>query len=483
MGEDVYNNIISSYNLIYNNLNILECGSSDLGLDTKSFRENNNCYYIEAVPESFEYFLKNASNINIDNVFNYALFDKCGEIDFTLTSHGGNSSYCHLEDHMYELTHIHNSQFKTIKVKTITYKYFIENIIKKNIDILILDVEGCEVLLLNSFKNLSPNQLPKIICIECGYDWEERKKILLELGYTLDFYGSNNCYASIGEISKNMDVIRNINLNNKSFVWYGKELYSNDLLNFNSLNNILNIECSHHMGDNFINFMFFTKIKDFIEDNNIIINYYCWEQYHNNLKDFNPSSNINIHSLSEPYQKTYYELWQGGRTKTLTPVDSSKNIEDQLVYMFNLFLTDFNFNISVDSWYYENLNIKKWFDDLPIKYKDIEVLIVNSSPRSGQYNYNKDKWDKEIIELSKKYKIATTEFVSDDIINLSDFNLKDITAISINVDYIIGINTGPLLPLFNTYTLERVKNIYIFGGSFKHPKTICNLPNITSCNL
>jgi hypothetical protein len=111
------------------------------------------------------------------------------------------------------------------------------------------------------------------------------------------------------------------------------------------------------------------------------------------------------------------------------------------------------------------------------------VLIINSTPLSNQYDYNPSIWNAEIIELSKHYKIATTEFVSSDILCLDKFKLKDITAVSLNVSYIIGINTGALLPLFNTYTLEKVKKIYVFGGVFKHEKVISNPPNLLSCDL
>ena len=213
--ESVYECITNSYYLNFNNLNILECGSSDLGLDTKNFRHNNNCYYIEPLLESFNYFIKNAENIKIENVYNFAISDVCGNHDFHVSSHGGNSSLCHSDDHINELINVHNSTFKTTQVVSVTYKFFIENIIYKNIDILILDVEGAEIRILQSFKFLTINQIPKIICIECGYDWNERKKLLLELGYSLDFYSGNNCYASIGQIDKNLDVIKFIKVKNR----------------------------------------------------------------------------------------------------------------------------------------------------------------------------------------------------------------------------------------------------------------------------
>ena len=228
--KSVYHYITESYDLKYNNLNILECGASDLALDTKPFRLTNNCYYIEPVPESVEYLKKYAPDISNNNIFNYALHNFNGETTFTVTSHGGNSSYNHSEEHKNELINHYNSSFTDIKVKTITFKKFIEEKIKKNIDILVLDVEGCESIILESFKELTANQLPTIICIECGYEWERKKKLLIELGYNLDFYGFNNCYASFGDINKHRDIIKQFNLDNKSFVWYGKTLYTNDLL-------------------------------------------------------------------------------------------------------------------------------------------------------------------------------------------------------------------------------------------------------------
>ena len=230
MSRSVHTYITNAYDLNYVNLNILECGASDRALDTEAFRLTNNCYYIEPIPESVAHLKQNAPNINHNNIFNYALHNYCGETVFTLTSHGGNSSYNHSNEHIDELVNQHKSTFTTITVQTITFKHFILNKIMTNIDILVLDVEGCELIILESFKDLTANQLPKILCIEVGYDWDERKKVLLELGYTLDFYGFNNCYASFGQINKRVDAIKQFNLENRSFVWYGKTLYTNELL-------------------------------------------------------------------------------------------------------------------------------------------------------------------------------------------------------------------------------------------------------------
>jgi len=215
-----------AYNIKFNNLNILECGAG-AAQETKDFCETNNCYYIEAHFSEYEELKR--SNYN---VYHYALSNINDILSFTITSHGGNSSLSHSELHKKELIDNYNSTFTEVFVPGITYKNFIENIIKKNIDILILDVEGHELTILNTFFELDVSQLPKIICIECGYDWIERKKILLQLGYELDFYEFNNCYLSHStyKCEKNTSQMDCFNRENPRFIWNNYLVYENELI-------------------------------------------------------------------------------------------------------------------------------------------------------------------------------------------------------------------------------------------------------------
>ena len=41
-------------------------------------------------------------------------------------------------------------------------------------------------------------------------------------------------------------------------------------------------------------------------------------------------------------------------------------------------------------------------------------------------------------------------------------SVKDIAAISINVDVVIAIHTGPFIGLLNVFTINRVKQFYVF---------------------
>lgn len=228
---------------------------------------------------------------------------------------------------------------------------------------------------------------------------------------------------------------------------------------------IIDVECSNHLGDNIINFIFFYKIKDFIEQNNIIIHYYCLSQYHKNLLEFKSSENIKIFK----HENKGYVLWQA-----LTPY--SHFIEDKLCNMFNIFLKHYNIPISVDSFEYQDPELLTRYENLDDKYKNLDILIINSKPLSGQYHYDIESWNDFIIRLSKKYLLTTTEKVNDNILSLHDMSVKNIAAIALKVKKIIAINTGPSIPLYNTDILNNVEVIYLFGANgdkFKTRKIAC----------
>lgn len=241
---------------------------------------------------------------------------------------------------------------------------------------------------------------------------------------------------------------------------------------------IIEVQNGHHLGDNIINFIFFSQIKKSIEDNNIIIHYYCLQQYHKNLLEFKCSENIKLFE----YENKGYVLWQGGQNARLQPV--LHWIEDNLCRMFNVFLTHHNLPISVNSFEYQDPDLFKRYENLDNKYKNIDILIINSEPLSSQYRYNKPEWDNFIINLSKKYIVATSAKVSDNILSLHDMSVKNIAAVALKVKKIIAINTGPSIPLYNTDILNNVDVIYLFGGNgnFKTRKIQC-IQNLKQLSL
>lgn len=239
------------------------------------------------------------------------------------------------------------------------------------------------------------------------------------------------------------------------------------------MSNIINICQLYHLGDNIINFIFFNKIKEYIEKNDITINYYCYGKYHKNLIEFKCSNNINIRELdpnilSENFGKNVtinnmYHLWQA----TINIKPKCKSIEEILCTMFNLFLKHHNIPIIVDAFEYQDDDLIHRYSLLEDSYKKVDILLINSTPLSKQYVYNKCLWDDFIISLSKKYKVAITEMVNnsnENIVCLDNFSVKQIAAVALGVKIIIAINTGPSIPLYNTDILNNVDVIYLFGG-------------------
>ena len=225
-----YHYLTCAYNFNFSNLNILECGSYATGSETEMFRKNNNCYYVEANPSDYASML-HQPGVNKDNIFNFALFNNNGKTTFTVSTHPGNSSIAHSDIHRHELQS-YNANLYDITVDCITYPHFIRNIIKTPIDVLVLDIEGGECEVLKTMADLDVSELPKFIVIEAGYDWLDRKKLLIELGYTIDFYQFNNVYLthSTFNVHKLSSVIHNINNDNKQFIWHGQTIFVNDLI-------------------------------------------------------------------------------------------------------------------------------------------------------------------------------------------------------------------------------------------------------------
>lgn len=213
------------YNITFVNMNILECGAYCYrDLITSEFISDNNCWYLEPNPDDFVHLKK-----HLNQCLEYALSDFDGEIEFNQTSWGGNGSIEHSNIHLEELKS-YNASFSKIKVKTITYDTLLDTV-NCIFDIFCLDVEGHEVTILNSIKKISNEKLPKIIVIECGYNWEDRLKILESMNYSIDIYWKNNCILSRidSNLDKNFEKIDYYNNIYKEFFWFGRVIYKNSL--------------------------------------------------------------------------------------------------------------------------------------------------------------------------------------------------------------------------------------------------------------
>jgi hypothetical protein len=244
---------------------------------------------------------------------------------------------------------------------------------------------------------------------------------------------------------------------------------------------IINIYNDWHLGDCLFVIVYLYNCKQYMIDNNIIINFYVNKEYINQLNEFKFSENINLYDITlKPNDSinTWIAADNYEYNNTSMYVNNPRNKQPA----FNDFLATFYSNVgkqfnlpSIDNFSYIDEDLLMRYEKLDEKYKNIDILIINSEPKSGQYNYNKDEWDKFIYELSSKYKIVTSNKVENILCSCDNkLSIKDIAAISTNVDYVIAIHTGPLIPLFNKYTLQRVKQWFILDNErkFSYPNTV-----------
>ena len=76
---------------------------------------------------------------------------------------------------------------------------------------------------------------------------------------------------------------------------------------------VINLYNSFHLGDSVFIMILFYNIKDYIENNNIIINYYCLHTYHNQLNEFICSNNIKLLDFTDstPNIDNAINVWIG----------------------------------------------------------------------------------------------------------------------------------------------------------------------------
>ncbi len=222
-----------------------------------------------------------------------------------------------------------------------------------------------------------------------------------------------------------------------------------------------------HLGDHVFTCIYFHTIKDYIEKENIKVFYHISETYISQISEFIPSDNFVLCNLTE--QKKGINIWIGSNevefnwwnyTKTLQlPV-----LDTFLVCFFNKISEKVNIPIIMNEFKYADNDLLLRYEGLSEKYKDIDILIINSEPRSYQVEMTPhfvNDMNKTICDLNNKYKIVTTyklegiPCTSDD-----NYTIKTIAAISTHAKIIIAINTGPTVGIFNEFTLNNIKKVY-----------------------
>lgn len=230
--------------------------------------------------------------------------------------------------------------------------------------------------------------------------------------------------------------------------------------------NVYHFHNIYHLGDNVFNLIFFNAIRRYFETKNIIIHYYCKKCYISQLTQFIESDNLVLKTLQFKPRNSI-ELWVNNRLFSCNHDLSPKPLDYNRFYVnfFNAVLEKINFRLKIKKFEYRCNRLVDIYNNLSNDYKNIQILVVNSNPLSGQFDYNKTQWDNYIKRLNTHFKVCTTTKVDGVKCTFDDkLTIKSIAAVSIKVPVIIAINSGVVPGLLNKYTLRNVKRFYTFDN-------------------
>jgi hypothetical protein len=203
------------------------------------------------------------------------------------------------------------------------------------------------------------------------------------------------------------------------------------------------------------------KVK-YLFDSNYIKNVDELQRY------VNPET-VELEPLTPTLPESAIELWMGN------PIEGkSAECGDNCVFdnYYREFYTMILSKLGIDpagidvSLYQDEPYLQDIYNKLDPKFKDLDILIINATPQSGQFIHDKKKIDAMSSHLAKNFKIAVTTPLDEDksvVCTMTDnLKLQDIGAISTHAKHIIAIHSGPITPCFNAATKAHVKKWTIF---------------------
>lgn len=238
----------------------------------------------------------------------------------------------------------------------------------------------------------------------------------------------------------------------------------------------------YNLGDNLVFLNYIYRLA--LENKGISFIHYLNSKYVNELKELFSLKNIQLVGINTPNKNGFFELppysnielYNSYTEKILqTNIPEYKNCINSWIGDENFFFTH---NLKND-WvlfhidYFKKISRKMYLTN-PIKSKedllfnikhlndnnkysnlDLDFLIINSRPLSGQIlNYDKHFFENINTRLVKKgYK---TILINSDDNSINKYSLLDIALISKKAKYIIGIPNGPMWLTFNKFTCNNV---------------------------
>ena len=235
----------------------------------------------------------------------------------------------------------------------------------------------------------------------------------------------------------------------------------------------------YHYGDQIFNLKFLYNITNKLKEKGIKIKYLYDTNYIKNLNElerYRDPEVVTLEGIGDKLPEGAVQLWMGNPLPGNNPV-SVEALDDFFPLFYANILNHIGLeNNNIDtSLYQDEPYLQDIYNKLDPKFKDLDILIINAAPQSGQVVYHIEKFSTMCIQLSKKYRVAITSPIEGQSIpcTMSDkLSLQDIGAISTHAKYIIAIHSGPLVPCFNAATKKNVKKWILFADNKTHHSKI-----------
>jgi len=234
--------------------------------------------------------------------------------------------------------------------------------------------------------------------------------------------------------------------------------------------NIVHFYNRFHIGDNLLNLKFFMYISSALKSRGITIYYYYNQSWRFNtletLRSYIDPSVVVLKTL-DAMPTNSIELWMGNPINDVNC--HTPELYYELLYKNILNYVGINDSTLTPTLWLEEPFLVNVYDALDSQYKDIDILILNTTGHSGQYNDNKSL-NQLAIHLSKRFNIVTADPI-EGITSANTLSLQQIGAISTRAKYIISTCSGPQVPCHNKYTKDYVKKWFFItsGVHFRYP--------------
>lgn len=246
--------------------------------------------------------------------------------------------------------------------------------------------------------------------------------------------------------------------------------------------------CEYHLGDCVYHLHY---LRLLVHDKDVCITFYVQPQYIDELQNHiigyedkiklgslynTPTDALNCHMNCNRFWSNYCDKYYNGQRDGV-----KADISKFWPKWFNYFSKKMGMESPI-------VETEDMLSDYPAlletnKLTDkVDVLIINSLPMSGQYEYEEDEFRRVIRECTEKgMRVVVTKHIDDVECTLDyNFNLIQIGSIAISAKKIIAVNTSPIIlsiNKYNTNTKVVALDKYI-DYSYSNVTSICSLKQL-----